>query len=177
MIKEILDAQNQILRQKSKTVKNIDKKVKNIIKDLIDTLRVQNDPEGVGLAAPQIGKNINIFVMKPHKDIKVIINPEIIKINPIRKTKEKRNKKSIMEGCLSLPHYYSPIKRSKSLVLVYLDREGNKKTETFTGIEAQIIQHEVDHLKGVLFVDRLFEQKKPLYEYINGEWEEVDFVQ
>lgn len=177
MIREILDAQNPILRQKSKPVAKIDKKVKNIIKDLIDTLSVQNDPEGVGLAAPQIGKNIKIFVMKPKKDIKVVINPEIIKIEKEIKIKAKDPKKSVMEGCLSLPHYYSPIKRSPALTLKYLDREGKEKTENFSGIEAQIIQHEVDHLKGELFIDRLFEQKKPLFEYIDGEWEEVDFVQ
>ncbi|OGM08226.1 peptide deformylase [Candidatus Woesebacteria bacterium RBG_13_36_22] len=174
MIREILDAQNPILRQKSKPVRKIDKKVKSIIKDLVDTLEAQIDPEGVGLAAPQIGKNITVFIMKPKNEIKVIINPEIIKIRHIQKKKSQDPKKNIMEGCLSLPHYYSPIKRALKVTLKYLDLNGQEKIEDFFKIEAQIIQHEVDHLKGELFVDRILEQKKPLYEYIDGEWEEVE---
>ncbi len=79
-----------------------------------------------------------------------------------------------MEGCLSLPHYYSPIKRAGKVTLKYLNPEGQEKIGDFTGIEAQIVQHEVDHLNGRLFVDVILEQKKPLYEYIDGEWEEVE---
>lgn len=177
MIKEILDAQNPVLRQKSKPVKKIDKKIKSLIKDLIDTLQAQIDPEGVGLAAPQIGKNISVFIMKPKKDIKVVINPEIIRVQNTKKAGSLKPKKSIMEGCLSLPHYYSPIKRGDKVRLKYTDPSGQVRTEDFSGIDAQIIQHEVDHLNGELFVDRILEQKKPLYEYIGGDWEEVDLVQ
>lgn len=174
MIREILDAQNPILRQKSKPIKNIDKKVRSLIKDLVDTIKAQTDPEGVGLAAPQIGKNIQVFIMKPKNKIKVIINPKILKIGSIKSKKPLDPQKSIMEGCLSLPHYYSPIKRASSVTLEYLTAEGREKVEDFTGIEAQIIQHEVDHLNGKLFVDVILKQKKPLYEYIDGEWEEVE---
>jgi peptide deformylase len=177
VIKEILDAQNPSLRRPSKAVSKIDKKVRQVIGDLIDTLSVQNDPEGVGLAAPQIGKNLKIFIMKPKKDAKVVINPEIVRVSKIKKTHKPDKKKSIMEGCLSLPHYYSPIKRSPKVTLKYMDELGNEKTETFEGMDAQIIQHEVDHLNGVLFIDRLLEQKKPLFEYVEGEWEQVDLAQ
>lgn len=174
MIKEILDAQNPSLRQPSKPVTKVDKKVKQIIADLIETLNVQNDPEGVGLAAPQIGKNLKIFAMKPKKEVKVVINPEILRITKLSKSTKKNKNKSIMEGCLSLPHYYSPIKRSSKVTIKYLDVEGREKIDTFEGMEAQIIQHEVDHLNGVLFIDRVLEQKKPLFEYIDGEWEQVE---
>lgn len=174
MIREIVDAQNPSLRQKSKPVAKIDKKVKSLIKDLIDTIEAQTDPEGVGLAAAQIGKNVQVFIMKPKKEIKVVINPKIIKIHNIKPKKPLDPRKSIMEGCLSLPHYYSPIKRAQKVTLKYMDSDGQEKTEDFTGLEAQIIQHEVDHLKGKLFVDVILEQKKPLYEYIDGEWEEVE---
>ncbi len=177
MIREIIDAQNPILRQKSKAVKKIDKKIKSLIADLIETLVSQTDPEGVGLAAPQIGKNIKIFVMKPKKEVKVVINPEILEVWHAQKGKKVDPKKSIMEGCLSLPHYYSPIKRAPKVKLKYLDEKGQERTEIFSGIEAQIIQHEVDHLKGELFVDRVLEQKKPLYEYVDGDWDQVDFIQ
>lgn len=174
MIREIIDSQNPILRKKCKPVAKIDKKVKQLVKDLIDTIKAQTDPEGVGLAAPQIGKNIQVFVMKPKNDIRVVINPKILKIENIKTKKPIDPKKSIMEGCLSLPHYYSPIRRAGKVTLKYLTPEGQEKIEDFIGLEAQIIQHEVDHLKGELFVDRVLEQKKPIYEYIDGEWEEVE---
>lgn len=175
MIKKILNVKDPILRKRSAPVKAIDKRVQAIIKDLKDTIVVQNDPEGVGLAAPQIGKNVRIFVMKPDKKITVVINPEILEIKSAPKDKyEAKNDKKIMEGCLSLPHYYGPLKRNYSVKIKYLNEEGKEIKKTFTGIEAQIIEHEIDHLEGVLFVDRLNQQKKPLYELVNGEWEKVD---
>ena len=81
-----------------------------------------------------------------------------------------------MEGCLSLPHFYGPVKKPDVVELEYLDEKGKKQRKTFRGFMAQIIQHEVDHLEGVLFIDRLLEQNKPLYEYKNGEWTEVDLT-
>jgi peptide deformylase len=176
MIREIIDSQNPILRKKSKPVKKIDKKIKSLIDDLIDTIKAQTDPEGVGLAAPQIGKNIQVFAMKPKDKVKIVINPKILKIWPVNKKKSIDPRKNIMEGCLSMPHYYSPIKRSPKVRLKYMDKDGNEKTEDFTDLEAQIVQHEVEHLTGKLFIDHVLEQKKPLYEYLNGEWEEVDFA-
>ncbi len=179
MVREILNTKNPTLRKTSKTVTFIDKKVKELIRDLKETLVVQKDPEGVGLAAPQIGKNVQVFVIKPDSVIKTIINPKVLSTsNPPSKTiSEKKSaisQKKIMEGCLSLPNYYGPIKRNKSVTIKYLDESGKENTQTFVGIEAQIIQHEIDHLNGTLFVDRLLEQKKPLYEYVDGEWEEVE---
>ncbi len=176
MLREILNAKDSRLRVTSKPVKKIDKKITTLIKDLKDTLVVQKDPEGVGLAAPQIGKNVRVFVMMPEKDIKVVINPQIVSLENIkgRKAKPEKKAKKIMEGCLSLPHFYGPISRIKKVVIKYLDEEGKQIKETFEGMGAQIIQHEIDHLNGILFIDRLFEQKKPLYEYKDGEWEKVD---
>ncbi|KKQ51800.1 peptide deformylase [Candidatus Woesebacteria bacterium RIFCSPHIGHO2_01_FULL_39_17] len=177
MVREILNTKNPILRNISKPVVRVDKKIKGLISDLKETLLVQKDPEGVGLAAPQIGKNVRVFVMKPESAVRVIINPEVVKTGSRSKKEEKSPKgRKIMEGCLSLPNYYGPIKRKEKIILRYLNESGTPKTETFLGIEAQIIQHEIDHLNGTLFVDRLLEQKKPLYEYVNGEWEEVELV-
>ena len=178
MVKNILQADNPELRIKSKPVGMIDKKVHGVIKDLKDTLKVQNDPEGVGLAAPQIGKKMRIFLMKNGQHAKTIINPEIVNIEKVPSKKKGRKKpvKKIMEGCLSLPHYYGPLARSKKLTLKYLSEDGQEKEEVFDGFDAQIILHEIDHLNGILFIDRLLEQKKPLYEYINGEWERVELI-
>lgn len=177
MIRQILQSGDPVLRKKSKPVDKIDKKIIDVIKDLKDTLMVQEDPEGVGLAAPQIGKNIRIFLMKPKDRLTVVINPKIVLVEkPQGKNNGKDKKSQIMEGCLSLPHFYGPLKRASKVTLEYMDENGNIKTETFDGLMAQIVMHEIDHLDGVLFIDRLLEQKKPLYEYKSGEWERVDIL-
>ena len=89
MVRKILDAKDPYLRQVSKPVGAIDKKVEGLIRDLKDTLRIQKDPEGVGLAAPQIGKNVRIFYIS-HKGVsEIFINPEIVSLGPLRKDPEK----------------------------------------------------------------------------------------
>lgn len=172
MVRKILAAKDPFLRQMAKPVGIIDKKVRDIILDLRNTLAVQKDPEGVGLAAPQIGKGLRIFYIK-HKGFSgVFINPEIVSQGPIVKNP---SKEKIMEGCLSLPHYYGPLVRAASIKLKYRNEEGIENIEEVTGFAAQIVQHEVDHLNGVLFVDRILEQKKKLYKLVDEEdWEEVD---
>lgn len=173
MQREILPAADKRLRIKSKPVSVIDKKIRLLIKDLKQTLLAQKDPEGIGLAAPQIGKNVQVFIIKPGEEIRVFINPKILAtFSP--KSRKKGVSKNIMEGCLSLPHFYGPIKRAQKIKIEFIDEEGRKRVETFEGLSAQIIQHEIDHLNGILFIDRLLEQKKPLYEYKNGEWEKVE---
>jgi len=120
--------------------------------------------------------------MKPKKEITVVINPKIIEIENFSpqksglKSKKKNKEKKIMEGCLSLPHFYGPIKRAKKVTIEFLNEEGKKVQKTFENLEAQIVLHEIDHLDGKLFIDRLIEQKKPLYEYKDGEWEKVELV-
>lgn len=175
MIQKILKSTDPRLREISKPVKRIDKKVKLIIRDLKDTLAVQTDPEGVGLAAPQIGKNLRIFVANYHGFKKAVINPEILEISK-EKTKKAKGRKepSIMEGCLSLPYYYGPLVRAKSLKIKYLNEDGKEVVEEFKNFYAQIILHEIDHLDGILFIDRIIEQKRKLYKLEGDEWEEVE---
>jgi peptide deformylase len=174
MIRKIVKADNPLLRKKSKPVKKIDKKILSLISDLKDTLLSQKDPEGVGLAAPQIGKNLKVFIMRDGKKIRTIINPKIIKKYERRKTKYE--KQDIMEGCLSIPHYYGPLKRAQKIKIEYLDENGKKVVKTFENLLARIVQHEIDHLNGVLFTNRLLEQKKPLYELKEDKWEEIDLI-
>lgn len=178
MIQKIIDTKNPIIRQKSKPVTKIDKKIKELAKDLVDTLRVQKEPEGVGLAAVQIGKLVRMFAMVYQTGFKVIINPQVISSIPNKKkTGKKTNKKnSILEGCLSVPFYYGPLKRKYSITISYQEVDGTEKTETFTDFPAQIVQHELDHLEGVLFTDHILTQKKPLYKIDpkTDEWEEVE---
>lgn len=194
---KIIQVPDKKLREKSKPIKKLDGKILSLISLMEKTLKQQKDPEGVGLAAPQVGRNLKLFVIN-HKGVKrVFINPEIISTGPgytekelVHKKEDKqslrlRQKQSeILEGCLSLPNYYSPIERPRHLKLKYqipVSENGvwklTQKVEIFKGFIAQILQHEVDHLNGILFVDRLLEQKKPLYKLTkDNEWEEVKLI-
>ena len=176
MIRKIIQSGNPILRRKSKNIAKVDKKVQEIIRDLKDTLKTQKEPEGVGLAAPQIGKNLNIFIASYKNFQRVVINPEILKISGAKSEKLKvKSKKEILEGCLSLPYYYGPLKRADKITVKYLNELGEDVIETFEGFHAQIVLHEIDHLNGILFVDKLLEQHKKLYKLDeNDEWEEVE---
>lgn len=178
MIRKILQSGDALLRLKAKRVPTVDKKIRKLIQDLKDTLASQKEPEGVGLAAPQIGTSLRVFVAD-YKDFKrVVINPEILSISKAQPhfAKAARGKKEILEGCLSLPYYYGPLKRAGKIIVKYLNEEGKEITETFEGFNAQIILHEIDHLEGILFVDRLLKEKKPLYKVEGDEWEEVELI-
>ena len=176
MIQKIVQSWNPVLRQISKPVTKIDKKIQKIITDLKDTLAVQKDPEGVGLAAPQIGINLRIFAVSYKNFKRIVINPEVVSISKKKYNSATKDKRSeILEGCLSLPHYYGPLKREQTVTIKYLNEEGKEITEEFKDFNAQIMLHEIDHLNGVLFVDRLFEQKKKLYKlHSDDTWEEVE---
>ena len=174
MIRKIVTGSDPTLRGISKPVGEIDKRIITLSRDLEETLKAQKDPEGVGLAAPQIGKLVRIFAMLHEGKIITIINPKIVSVEKEKKEKYENKENEIMEGCLSIPHYYGPVKRSQKLKLNFLDIKGNNRLETFKGLSAQIVQHEVDHLSGVLFVDKLLKQKRNLYQQVGDEWERVD---
>jgi peptide deformylase len=173
MIRKIVDVKNPVLRQKAKAVKKIDKKIRDLIRDLEETLASQKEPEGVGLAAPQIGKSIAIFVVKYKTQTRAVINPQVLTIS---KKIANKTKKTPLEGCLSLPYFYSPLRRAEKIKIKYLDKTGKSITEEFTGFMAQIIQHELDHLQGKLFIDYCLEHKLPLYEQIDDHFEEVELI-
>ncbi len=181
MVKKIVTAKSPSLRVKSKVVAKIDKKIKALVVDMRDTLKTQKDPEGVGLAAPQIGKNLKIFLLNHEGVERVVINPEILETGETKtkKVKVKKQKKgdNLLEGCLSLPYYYGSLKRNSIIKIKYKNEQGKEIIEEFTGFLAQIVQHEIDHLNGILFIDRIIEQKSPLYKFSkNGDWEEVKLV-
>lgn len=175
MIRKILNAKSPSLREKSKEVAKIDKKVLALVRDMKDTLASQKDPEGVGLAAPQIGKNIRLFIMDHEGVSRVVINPKILSSSK-EKIKPKKSERDLLEGCLSLPHYYGPLHRNPKIKISYQDETGEKLIETFTGFAAQIVQHEIDHLNGIIFIDRIIEQKSPLYEIRGDDWKEVELT-
>ena len=175
MIRKILLAKEPSLRLPSKPVRKIDKKIIQIVNDLKETLATQKDPEGVGLAAPQIGKNLRIFVASWGKASLEVINPELVSVSN-KLSEDSGNKDQLMEGCLSLPHFYGPLRRPDFVTIKYLTPHGQERLQKFTGFMAQIVQHELDHLKGILFVDKLLEQKESLYKMVGEEWEEVELT-
>lgn len=145
-ILSILHNPNQLLRQKGKEVdleSLSDKSFQDFIEDMIATMW---QADGVGLAAPQIGKSLRIIVIASGKQASVLINPKII---------YKSLRKEVMEeGCLSVPGLFGPVKRSRMIRCRAYTRDGKKVSFKAEGLTARIIQHEVDHLNGILFIDR-----------------------
>lgn len=173
-ILKILPVQDKKLRQKSKPVKRVDKKVLKLTKDMKQTLLAQKDPKGVGLAAPQVGRPIRLFLVRDNGKVITMINPEILWLSKKTNETKKKKEKYIAEGCLSLPHFYGPVKRAWAVKVEYQTPEGKKKKEKFEGFSAQIIQHELDHLNGITFVQRLLEQKRKLFKLHGDHWHEVE---
>jgi peptide deformylase len=167
----------KILLEKARPVKNFDKKLKSIIQEMEKTLRATKDPIGVGLAAPQVGLSIRLFQMKPTEksNVTTYINPVIestseeqeipafINSEKVEGRKPKSSKNKLLEGCLSLPDIWGNVTRKKSLVLSWQNADGNEFKQAFTGFPAIIIQHEVDHLNGVLFTKHVMEQGEKLF--------------
>lgn len=172
---KILSAPNDLLTATSKNVDKINAAVKKLVADMKTCLVSQKDPQGVGLAAPQVGVGLKIFIIKSNHKTKteVFINPQILKAenksavwkNTNKKARAAAKKeKSPLEGCLSIPRIWAAVKRSSRVLLRYTDLEGKQKEKWFSGIKAVIVQHEMDHLNGVLFTQRALEQKAKLYE-------------
>ncbi len=180
---KIVDAPNNILTTPALPVVHFDESLHRLIKEMEKILCAQTDPPGVGLAAPQVGVGLTLFITKPSvkkKDIYTYINPKILasqgetlRGKPISKTKKKR--KLPLEGCLSVTRIWGPVRRAAKVQLEYQDQNGQRKTEWFSGFKATIIQHEVDHLNGILFTQRALEQKNPLYEENNGKLKKMEY--
>lgn len=138
---------NKILRTKSKRVADFgDQELKKFIDNMTETLNSMKDV-GIGLAAPQVGKNIRLFILSPE-----ISSNHLVFINP--KLSKSFKKSLLNEGCLSLPVLYGNVKRSVSATITAFDENGQKFKIKATGILAHALQHEVDHLDGVLFIDK-----------------------
>lgn len=183
---KIISAPNPVLSQISEpyVFQKNDKFLFAFLKEMEEALLSATDPKGVGLAAPQVGKPVAIFIAKPAEKskISIFINPQIVeteqaglpaeasaKVGPRSKGIKK------LEGCLSLPNIWGEVKRAPSVTISYFDKAGKQKTKNFTGFMATIIQHEVDHLYGILFPRRVLEQKGKLYKSSKNEKGEDEF--
>lgn len=134
---------NQTLRQKSLPVKKIDAEVRSFISQMQDIMK-KND--GIGLAAIQIGNPLRVVVCEVNDKIYSLINPEITKLS---------SKTSVLEeGCLSLPNFYGEVERSEKIIVKATNLEGKKIKLKAFGLLARVLQHEIDHLDGVLFIDK-----------------------
>ena len=130
------------LEQKADPVNIFDQELREVVADMIATCN--NTPTGVGLAAPQIGIMSRIFI---GVDSKVFINPEIIKL--------KGATRSHREGCLSIPDVYGLVFRPQKVKLKWIDIDKEEHIQLFTGFESRVIQHEMDHLDGINFPEKM----------------------
>lgn len=169
---EIVKAPNSVLSQEAKKIVKFDKNLKKLVNDMAKTLEAARDPEGIGLAAPQVGKSLQLFIIKESRKapLRVFINPVIdfpkntpLQIEKRPKGASKPAKDFKMEGCLSLGDIWGQVKRYPKLKITFQDETGAAHTEEHKGFFATIIQHEYDHLQGILFPKLVLEQKGKLY--------------
>ena len=155
-IKKILTEPDPFLRQKPKPVEKVNDEIRSLMDDMLETMYAA---PGIGLAAVQIGVPKRVIVIDLSKDNKkkeplYFVNPEII-------TKSDEDA-SYEEGCLSVPNQFAEVSRPDSCKVKYLDYEGNEKILDTKGLLATCIQHEMDHLEGILFIDYLSKLKKSM---------------
>jgi len=160
-VRTIVNYPNPILKAKAAAVGQIDAELHALVEDLVDTMHA--GPGSVGVAAPQIGVSLRVCVIDVSKNrfgkdnnhgLLLMVNPEILS----------RSGAAVMrEGCMSVPDYTGDVERATEVVLRYTDPDGSAREFTATGFEAVAIQHEVDHLDGFLFLDRISSLKTGLF--------------
>jgi peptide deformylase len=157
-LREIVKFPDSRLKQVAKPITEVDDALRELARDMID---VMYDEPGIGLAAPQVGASIRMFVIDTEwsdddvgKNPAVVLNPEI---------SDREGKITWEEGCLSVPDFTANVDRDAQITLRGSDLDGNPIEETVEGLRAVCIQHEVDHLDGILFIDRISRLKRSLY--------------
>jgi peptide deformylase len=155
MVHEILVWPHPVLKQKAQRVAKVDDEIRTLIKDLYESMYAA---DGVGLAAPQIGVLKSVIVLdttprQPEATPVAMVNPEIIELD---------GKTTYKEGCLSVPGEAEDVDRASSVTVRYLDETGEEQTLKAEGLLAIAVQHETDHLKGVMFVDHISSLKREL---------------
>ncbi|MBL7108078.1 MAG: peptide deformylase [Candidatus Cloacimonetes bacterium] len=150
MIEKLRFFGDEILREKAKPVTNFDKNIREITKNLIESIKHY---EGIGLAAPQIGHPVKIFVINPiwfenekNLEIQIFINPILLSFEGTQNEQE---------GCLSIPEIFEKVRRAQKVVFKAQNLNGKWKKYNATDTFARVVQHEYDHLDGVLFVDKI----------------------
>jgi len=155
-IKPLIILPDPVLRQVSKPVERVDDSLRKLADDMLETMY---DAPGIGLAAIQIGLPLRLLVIDLAKEDDepaphVFINPEILDSSDDRSVYE--------EGCLSIPEYYAEVERPASVRVKYVDRDGQQQEMMAEGLMATCLQHEIDHLNGVLFIDHISKLKRDM---------------
>ncbi|HOW97743.1 MAG TPA: peptide deformylase [Kiritimatiellia bacterium] len=154
-----------VLRKKARPVEKVDDAIRALVRDMLDTMR---EERGVGLAAEQVGEDVAVCVIEvppemDRDDKGLFFNPgatmPLALINP-KIVAASRDTETAEEGCLSFPGIYAPITRPVEVTVEYLDTQGKARAQTFRKFVARAVQHEMDHLNGVLFVDHMSALKK-----------------
>jgi peptide deformylase len=157
-LREIVKFPDPRLKEVSKPITEVDDTLRELARDMID---VMYDEPGIGLAAPQVGASIRMFVIDTEwSDEEVGRNPVVV-LNP--EISDPEDKIIWEEGCLSVPDYSANVERDAKITLRGNDLDGNPIEEHAEGLRAVCIQHEVDHLDGILFIDRISRLKRGLY--------------
>lgn len=154
---KVVKAPDTKLRVQTKPVKKINQGLIQTLKNMVKLTKTFKDPEGVGLASTQIGLDGRFFVAKSGEDFIPVINPRILSMG--KRTKE------YFEGCLSVPNMWGEVRRATNIRVSYQNEGGKTLTVPLKGVLAWIFQHEMDHLNGILFSDRVLEQKGKFYKY------------
>lgn len=145
----VLTLPEPILRQKSKRVRTIDGSVRKLADDMIETMHAAS---GVGLAAPQVGVPLRVIVIGlPEEEDFVLINPEVVR---------RSGERLVTEGCLSVPGYFGEIKRAQRVTVKGKDLSGKEVRIKAEELLAQALEHEIDHINGVLYIDHLESDEK-----------------
>lgn len=139
-----------VLRQRAKKIHHVDESVKQLAQDLIDT--VSATPNGAGLAANQIAVPLRALVTYVEGKPRVFINPEVLD--------ESEEEEEAEEGCLSIPGWYGPVWRKERVTVRALNEKGKSFKVKASDFEARVLQHEIDHLNGVLFIDRMDDKSR-----------------
>jgi peptide deformylase len=140
---------DRVLRQPAKRIAKIDAEIKQLIREMLQTMY---SSDGIGLAAPQVAISKQLLVVDTEPD--EAANPPLVLINPTI-TKVSRDSSITQEGCLSIPNVFLDVKRPVAIEVSYKDEQGRPQKLTANGLLACCIQHEIDHLNGILFVDRV----------------------
>lgn len=155
MLKVETGSDNQILRTKSVPIQKIVSKHHALIEEMRETMQQE---EGVGLAAPQVGQNIRLILVtlvnSKEREIVPMVNPEILRVS--------EKEICLEEGCLSLPGKFAEVVRPEEITVKYLNAKGQEKILSLGGMNARVVLHEIDHLDGILFIDRMVEHVGPL---------------
>lgn len=151
-----------VLTRQAKKIHRFDESVQRLVDDLLDTVR---DAHGAGLSAPQIGVSLRAIVSVVEDREHIVINPEIVD--------QSDEEIEADEGCLSIPGWWGPVKRKARVTVRGLNRKGKPIKIKSEGLEARCFQHEVDHLNGILFVDRM-EDRSKLYQVTPEEEAELE---